>query len=211
MIEYVLVDDNNECCIFKLQHRQGVCYQYKYTDGQHLQRLPETLPKQGWTSAPKGMPERIFYEITTGMLGYKYTVLDRQKIAEQADEYDIHSDFNLEKHGTHFMNYLEVVILENGKVCYAVPSHTQFLLEYAQQKLNKNREQIEAMYFNKYFENDFMQYLCDITNAVAVWNDRIMYSRINATQRYMLVALKDKGYYTGYVPLPEQCVEYKEK
>lgn len=39
--------------------------------------------------------------------------------------YDLHSDFDIEQHKKIFIHYLEVVIDENGKIMYAVPSHQE--------------------------------------------------------------------------------------
>lgn len=38
-------------------------------------------------------------------------------------KYDIYCDFNIQKHKETYINYLEVLILENGKVVYAIPGH----------------------------------------------------------------------------------------
>ena len=38
-------------------------------------------------------------------------------------EFDIYCDFDIEKHKETYTNYLEVLILENGTIVYAIPSH----------------------------------------------------------------------------------------
>ena len=43
--------------------------------------------------------------------------------------YDIYCAFDLEKHKQTYVQYLEVVILEDGTVEYAVPSHQEKLIE----------------------------------------------------------------------------------
>lgn len=55
-------------------------------------------------------------------------------------EYSIYSDFDMECHKNTFTNYLEVVIGENGKIMYAVPSHQEKLIKLACEKLNVTRE-----------------------------------------------------------------------
>ena len=37
--------------------------------------------------------------------------------------YDIYCDFDIEKHKQTYINYLEVMILRDGTIVYAVPSH----------------------------------------------------------------------------------------
>lgn len=39
------------------------------------------------------------------------------------EEYNLYSKFDIQKHKENYINYLEVLILENGEVEYAVPSH----------------------------------------------------------------------------------------
>lgn len=45
--------------------------------------------------------------------------------------YDIYCAFDLEKHKQTYVQYLEVVILEDGTVEYAVPSHQEKLIALA--------------------------------------------------------------------------------
>ena len=47
------------------------------------------------------------------------------------DEYNLQSEFDAEKHKEKYVNYLEVVIDENGTVMYAVPSHQEKVIEIA--------------------------------------------------------------------------------
>ena len=46
--------------------------------------------------------------------------------------------FNKNLHKRFFPNYLEVIILEDGTIRYAVPSHNEAALRIAAQKLNKD-------------------------------------------------------------------------
>ena len=41
------------------------------------------------------------------------------------NEYDIYRPFDAEKHKAKYSNYLEVLILEDGTVVYAIPSHQE--------------------------------------------------------------------------------------
>ena len=42
-----------------------------------------------------------------------------------SEEYTLYCPFDIEKHKKTFINYLEVVILEDGTIEYAVPSHQE--------------------------------------------------------------------------------------
>lgn len=50
------------------------------------------------------------------------------------NEYDIYCPFDAEKHKAKYINYLEILILENGKVVYAVPSHQEKAIALACEK-----------------------------------------------------------------------------
>ncbi len=52
--------------------------------------------------------------------------------------YDIYCAFDLEQHKQTYVQYLEVVILEDGTVEYAVPSHQEKLIALSRQKSINN-------------------------------------------------------------------------
>lgn len=84
-------------------------------------------------------------------------------------EYSVYSDFNIEQHKKKFINYLEVVIDENGKIMYAVPSHQEKLIRLACEKLKVTREELNTMCPEEcYF--DFVKWLCKVSGACAAWN-----------------------------------------
>ena len=59
--------------------------------------------------------------------------------------YDIYCAFDLEKHKQTYVQYLEVVILEDGTVEYAVPSHQEKLIALACQKKGVSRQELNNL------------------------------------------------------------------
>lgn len=115
--------------------------------------------------------------------------------------YNLHSDFNAEQHKKIFTHYLEVVIDENGKIMYAVPSHREMMIKLACEKLNVTREELNAMCPQEYYF-DFMTWLCKISGACAVWEGFIV-DRLVEQQIKALRMLKDNGMYLGQIPRME--------
>ena len=113
--------------------------------------------------------------------------IDTQKV--------LHSDFDIETHKEAFVNYLEVVIREDGKIEYAVPSHQEKLIAIATAKLAVTRKQLLDMCPPEYMF-DFNRWLCGITNCVSVWNDFYM-GTPNEVQQWVLQNLKYHGLYRG--------------
>lgn len=107
----------------------------------------------------------------------------------------LHSDFDIETHKRTFVNYLEVVIREDGKIEYAVPSHQEKLIAIARAKLGVTRKELCDMCPREYMF-DYNTWLCGITNCVSVWNDFHM-GTPNEKQRGALQTLKVHGLYRG--------------
>lgn len=110
--------------------------------------------------------------------------------------YDLYSNFDIEQHKKTFVHYLEVVIDENGKVMYAVPSHQEKIIALACEKLNATREELNSMCPQEYCF-DFMTWLCKISGACAVWEKFIQADKMNEQQIKALQMLKDNGLYWG--------------
>lgn len=113
--------------------------------------------------------------------------------------YDLHSDFDAEQHKKTFIHYLEVVLDENGKIMYAVPSHQEMLIKLACEKLNVTREELNAMCPQEYYF-DLMTWVCKISGACAVWEGFIKSDRLTEQQVKALQMLKDNGLYLGEIP-----------
>lgn len=105
--------------------------------------------------------------------------------------YDVYSTFDIDKHAEHFIDYLEVIIDENGIVHYAVPSHQMFMENIIKRKIGETafRDLImcdDAMY-------DYRVFLCKQTNCLSVWN-RFYIGSPNNLQFESLKKLKAKKY-----------------
>lgn len=112
-------------------------------------------------------------------------------------QYILNSDFDIKTHKKHFIDYLEVVILETGKVEYAIPSHQEKLIQMACVKHKLSRQElICSCPADKYF--DYMSWLCEMAGCIAVWNDRIeVGSNVTIEQVNALLKLHDEKLYYG--------------
>ena len=119
------------------------------------------------------------------------------------EEYSVQSPFDIKRHQETFINYLEVLILEDGTIEYAVPSHQGKALELACKKLNKTKQEIEDMCPREYYCN-YLYWLLGLTGSVSVWGNCaehfIMYETINKNQILTLKRLKKYGLYKGDIP-----------
>lgn len=113
--------------------------------------------------------------------------------------YNLYSEFDIEQHKKTFIHYLEVVIDENGKIMYAVPSHQEKLIAISCEKLNVTREELNAMCPQEYYFG-FMPWLCKMSGACAVWDNFIKRDKLTKQQIRALQMLKDNGLYLGQIP-----------
>lgn len=111
--------------------------------------------------------------------------------------YDIYCDFDIEKHKQTYINYLEVLILENGKIVYAIPSHKMKAEQLCCEKLNVSKSELNELSKNHIW--DYMEWLLTTCKAIAVWNNFYMcgYDGINKKQMAKLKKLKLNGLYKG--------------
>jgi hypothetical protein len=105
--------------------------------------------------------------------------------------------FDIETHKKTFINYLEVVILEDGTIVYAVPSHQKKLIEIACRKLRITEQELNDLCPKEYYF-DFMTWLCMITKSVSLWND-FMHGKANEKQREAIQELIEADLYHGTV------------
>lgn len=115
-----------------------------------------------------------------------------------SSDYDCNrSQFELNKHIAKYVNYLEVIIDEEGIVHYATPSHQEKLISMACDKLNISREQLNDMCPKEYY-TDFTNWLAYLVNAVVVYTDFYTCMQpLNSSQFLTLCQLKDSGVYAG--------------
>lgn len=114
--------------------------------------------------------------------------------------YNIYCKFNAEEHKKTYINYLEVLILENGEIIYAVPSHQAKAEEICREKLGVTYQELLAMCPKEYY-CDYLTWLLNICGAISVWNEFYIAgeSGINANQKKKLKQLKLKGLYKGAI------------
>lgn len=123
-------------------------------------------------------------------------------------DYDVCSKFDLRKHKKKYIDYLEVMILEDGEVEYAVPSHQMKAEEICCKKLNLTRQQLIDKTKDHLF--DYIEELLTLGNCVAVWNDFCLvgYEGINEAQARTLRRLKLNGIYRGSIPAPSSGTDF---
>lgn len=113
-------------------------------------------------------------------------------------QYGLYSDFNLKLHKQTFVHYLEVIIDENGKIMYAVPSHQEKMIKIACENLNVTREQLNEMCPEEYYF-EFMTWLSKVSGACAVWENQVMGDKFTEEQINALQILKNEGLYLGEI------------
>ena len=114
-------------------------------------------------------------------------------------EYGLHSEFDIDKHKETFVNYLEVIISEDGKIHYAVPSHQEYLINECMHQYDWDRQEVYDNTPVDYY-GDVIIWLCKMTGSVSVWNDFLQFYQINQKQFDSLVHLKNAGLYNGDMP-----------
>ena len=116
--------------------------------------------------------------------------------------YTLHPDFDPKLHKQTFTHYLKVIIDENEKIMYAVPSHQEKVIKLACEKLNVTREQLNEMCPEEYYF-DFMTWLSKLSGACAVWENQVMGDKLTEEQIKALQMLKNEGLYLGEIPRME--------
>lgn len=109
----------------------------------------------------------------------------------------LHKPFDIETHKRTFVNYLEVVILDNGQIEYAVPSHQEKLISIAMDRLKVTRQELYNLCPPEFYF-DVIAWLCIIARCVSVWND-FSVGKCNPEQMKSLQMLKEHGVYRGKV------------
>ena len=112
-------------------------------------------------------------------------------------EFDVYCDFDPVKHKQKYINYLEVMILDTGKIVYAVPSHQMKAEQLACEKLNLTQRQLSKK-CPREKQFDYLNWLLELTGAIAVWVDGYI-GNPNARQQIALKRLKLYGIYGGRI------------
>ena len=105
--------------------------------------------------------------------------------------------FNLDTHKRTFTRYLEIILDEDGVAHYAVPSHQDWLINYACEKLSVTQKELLDTMPREYW-CDMLTWLTDITSCVAVW-DISYVGRLNYAQKSQLELLQAEGLFYGKI------------
>lgn len=112
-------------------------------------------------------------------------------------EYDCnYSKFDAYQHKLKYPHYCEVVILKDGTVEYAHPSHQEKLVRLACEQLDISREELQSLCPPEYYF-DFDVWLESQSGAMPVWTKFYGSSNPTAEQLYALQLLKNEGIYEG--------------
>ena len=119
-----------------------------------------------------------------------------QKIVDTIDDcYLFRMPFSIGVHQRRFINYLEVIITEDGTIHYATPSHQEFLLNLIQEREGISREELwESVSPYEYG----VEWLHKKTGALLVWTKSYI-GNANAKQRAALEKLQYHEIYAGTV------------
>lgn len=113
--------------------------------------------------------------------------------------YDMeYSEFDINEHNKKYKYYCEVVILSNGKIEYAVPSHQEKCMQVAIKETGKSRALIESECPLEMYA-DYLTYLENISGCVCVWYDFY----IGKPNRFQKVALRRL--------IENRCVNFKKE
>lgn len=114
----------------------------------------------------------------------------------QYDEQTVlRSSFSVEVHKATFINYLEVVILEDGTIEYAVPSHQLKVTDIIAKARNITREQVADLCPPEHY-GGYTEWLCKEAKTLMVWND-FYFGRPNEAQLQSLIMLMTEKLYKG--------------
>ena len=118
---------------------------------------------------------------------------------ERQRNYDLYCKFDVVKHKETFTNYLEVMILSDGTIEYAVPSHQEKAAILACNKLGVSRQELIDMCPEEFYF-DYMSWLLSITGTMAVWENFYLASSVTNEQISSLEMLKKEELYKGPIP-----------
>lgn len=134
-------------------------------------------------------------ELNRGVKSYSGDVIDQT----------LHSPFDIETHKAVFVNYLEVIIDQEGVVHYAVPSHQEWLINKAIVVLGlSSREELCDECPDEYALSP-MKWLTEVTGCVSVWDDHFI-GNPTTKQIKTMRELKNASIYRGDIPLTKDVM-----
>ena len=140
-------------------------------------------------------PERIYTVYSSDENSFHDSCKRVIDSLRKSGAYDLHSDFDIEKHKQTYINYLEVIIMPTGKVSYAVPSHVAKLESIACHQLGIDRDELLSSCPRDRWL-DYNDWLMEITNCIMVWTDFYL-GEANEYQLAKLEEMKEAGIYSG--------------
>lgn len=125
------------------------------------------------------------------------------KINEYQMEYDLyHQPFSIEMHKS--MPYhvdLEVMIAPDGTVEYAMPSHQEYLIHKAMNRLQCSRTELEDACPKEFYTNYLAWLIPQSGGYIPVWENYVLPDiAITKAQLATLKHLKLNGLYKGKLP-----------
>ena len=109
----------------------------------------------------------------------------KRKTDEEMQEV-LASDFSIKIHKETFIDYLEVMVDESGKIFYAIPSHQEWLIKKLMESKHMTREQVYA----SVTAQNALQEMCEMSHCIALWND-LCIGKPNAAQKKSIDSLRD--------------------
>ena len=116
------------------------------------------------------------------------------------DQDVLHAPFNIETHKKTFIDYLEIIIREDGTVEYAVPSHVYKLMSIFA------GDDYDVSTISNQFLNDAsgltpIEWLCKKTGCISVWTNGFE-GTATEKQIEVLKQLASEKLYTDTIPTP---------
>lgn len=111
----------------------------------------------------------------------------------------LNSPFDIEVHKKTFINYLEIVILEDGMIEYAIPSHMLKVTDILAKQWNVTRRGVSDLCPPKYYF-EYGEWLCRKAKTIMVWNN-FFRGDPNDKQVETLVMLMREGLYMGNIDI----------
>lgn len=120
----------------------------------------------------------------------------------------LNGQFDIATHLETFTNYLEVIILPDGTVEYAVPSHQQKLEHIIASMYHITPDQINDDMPRRYWTS-VIDYYVGLSHCVSVWT-RFIIGIPNTPQHDTLMSLRAAGLYLGEIPEPNDSWEFTD-
>lgn len=165
---------------------------YKYSIPSNLNNLSKGITVYVITPSGESRMMIIYCNKKEDLHSFCQKAIDNY---HRSQTYDLHCDFDVEKHKKTYINYLEVIIMPTGKVSYAVPSHQVKLESIACHKFGVEKEELSNMCPRERWL-DYNDWLMEVTGCIMVWTNFYL-GKANEYQIDKLEELKKAGVYIG--------------